>query len=91
MKLLLVAGKNVILEVYDKLSKITYFVAIVEETSAEGLAWLFRNNIWKLHELSESVILDRGPQFVAELTRKLNKMLEIETKLSTFFYPHTDS
>ena len=42
MKLLLVAGKNVILEVYDKLSKITYFVAIVEETSAEGLAWLFR-------------------------------------------------
>ncbi len=38
MKLLLVAGKNVILKVYDRLSKITYFVAIMEETSAEGLA-----------------------------------------------------
>ena len=38
MKLLLVAGKNVILKVYDRLSKITYFVAIMEEISAEGLA-----------------------------------------------------
>ena len=32
---------------------------------------LFRNNVWKLHGLPKSAVLDRGPQFVAEL----NKML----------------
>ena len=58
MKLLLVVGKNAILVVYDKLSKITYFVATMEEMSVERLASLFRNNIWKLYRLSESVILD---------------------------------
>jgi len=58
MKLLLVVGKNAILVVYDKLSKITYFVATKEEMSVERLASLFRNNIWKLYRLSESVILD---------------------------------
>ena len=46
--------------------------------------------MWKLHRLPESVVLDRGPQFAAELTRELNKMLEIKTKLSTVFYPQTD-
>jgi len=33
---------------------------------------------------------DRGPQFVAELTRELNRMLGIETRLSTAFHPQTD-
>ena len=36
------------------------------------------------------MILDRGPQFAAELTRELNKMLEIETKLSTVYHLQTD-
>jgi len=42
------------------------------------------------HGLSESVVSDRGPQFAAELTKKLNRMLEIETRLSTAFHPQTD-
>ena len=33
---------------------------------------------------------DRGPQFAAELTRELNRMLGIKTKLSMAFYPQTD-
>ena len=36
-KLLVVAGKNAILVVCDKLSKMTYFVATIEKTSVEGL------------------------------------------------------
>ena len=36
------------------------------------------------------MISDRGPQFVAGLMRELNKMLGIETKLSTAYHPETD-
>ena len=60
------------------MSKITYFVATTEETLVEGLARLFRNNVWKLHGLPESVVSDRGPQFVAELMKELNQMLGIK-------------
>ena len=84
------AGKDAILVVYDRLSKMTHFVATTEGTSAEGLARLFRDNMWKLHRLPESMVLDRGPQFVAELTKELNRMLEIKTRLSTVFHPQTD-
>jgi len=86
-KLPVVAGKDAILVVCDWLSKMTHFVATMEETSAERLARLFWNNIWKLHGLLESMVSDRGPQFAAGLMKELNKMLGIKTRLSTAFYP----
>ena len=36
------------------------------------------------------MISDRGLQFTAELTKKLNQMLGIETKLFIVFYPQTN-
>ena len=44
-KLPLVARKNTILVVFNKLSKMMYFVATIERTSAEGLAKLFKDNV----------------------------------------------
>jgi len=85
-KLPVVAGKDAILVVCDQLSKTIHFVAIIEGTSAEGLARLFSDNVWKLHRLPESVVLDGGPQFAAELTKELNRMLGIETRLLTIFH-----
>ena len=89
-KLPIVAGKDAILVVCDRLSKMAHFVATMEGTSAEGLARLFQNNIWKLYGLPESIVSDQGPQFVAGLTKELNRMLEIKTKLSMAFHPQTD-
>ena len=60
-KLPLVQGYDSILVVVDWLTKIVYFIPTTEKTSAEGLVRLFRDNVWKLHGLPESIILDRGP------------------------------
>jgi len=43
-----------------------------------------------LHELPESIISDRGVQFVAEMMKELNNLLGIQTKLSTAYHPQTD-
>jgi len=43
-----------------------------------------------LHGLPESIILDRGVQFVAGMMKELNNLLEIQTKLSTAYYPQMD-
>ena len=76
--------------VCDRFSKISHFVVMTEKITVKGLARLFRDNVWKLHGLPESVISDRGPQFVAGMTKELNKMLGIETKLSTAYHLETD-
>ena len=75
-KLPLVAGKDAILIVYNRLFKIIHFITITEEMLAEGLARLFRDNIWKLHGLLESIVSDRGPQFIVELIKELNKTVD---------------
>ena len=90
MKLPVSRGHDSILVVCDRFSKMSHFVATTEKTTAKGLANLFRDNMWKLHGLLESMISDRGLQFVAGLTKKLNKMLGIETKLSTAYHLEID-
>jgi len=85
-KLLLVAEKNAILVICNRLSKITHFVVTIKETSVKGLVQLFKDNVWKLYRLPKSVVLDKGPQFAAELIKKLNRILEIETRLLMAFY-----
>ena len=44
-KLLLVSGKDTILVVYNRLSKMAYFVATTEGISVERLARLLRDNV----------------------------------------------
>jgi len=89
-KLPIAQGYNSILVVVDRLMKMVYFIPTTEKTSAEGLARLFRDNVWKLHGLSGSIVSDRGPQFAAGIMRELNRMLGIESKLSMAFYSQTD-
>ena len=89
-KLPIVVRKNAILVVCDRLSKMTHFVVTTEGMSVKGLARLFRDNVWKLHGLPKSIVLDKGPQFVVKMTKKLNRILEIEIKLFMLYYPQTD-
>ena len=53
-KLLLVAKKNIILVMYDKLSKIAHFVAIIEKILVKELVKLFWDNTWKLYEYCDN-------------------------------------
>jgi len=64
-----------------------HFILTMEKISAEELAKLSRDHIWKLHRLSESIISDRRAQFMVGLMKELNGILGIETKLSIVFYP----
>jgi len=67
-----------------------HFIATMEKTSAEGLTKLFWDHVWKLHGLPESIISDRRVQFVAEMMKELNNLLEIQTKLLMAYHPQTD-
>jgi len=89
-KLPLAQGYDSILVVVNRLTKMVHFIPTTEKTLVEVLAKLFRDNVWKLHGLPESIVSDRGPQFVAGLMKELNKMLGIKSKLSTAFHPQTN-
>ena len=89
-KLPLAQRYDAILVVCDCFSRMAHFIATMEKILVEGLARLFRDHVWKLYRLLESIISDRGVQFAAGMIKKLNNLLGIQTKLSTTYYSQTD-
>ena len=92
VKLPLAQGYNAILVVCNRLTKMAHFIPTTEKTSAAGLARLFRDNIWKLHGLPESIISYRGAQFAAGMMRELNERLGISVMVrlgQVFLYQGT--
>ena len=81
---------NSILVVVDRLTKMVHFISTIEKILAEGLARLFRDNVWKLHGLPENIISDGELQFAAGLMRELNQILGIERKMLMAFHSQTD-
>jgi len=89
-KLPLAQGYDAILVVCNCFSKMAHFIATTEKTSAEELTKLFRDHVWKLHGLPESIISDRRVQFAVGMMKELNNLLGIQMKLSTAYHPQTD-
>ena len=86
-------GKNAILVVMFRLTKMRHFIPCVadeEGTSAEETAAMLLRHLWKHHGLCSTAVSDRGPQFVAEVWKHLCRLLRIEARLSTAFHPETD-
>ena len=54
------------------------------------VAEAFAQNVFKLHELPNTIISDQESQFISEFWRILCTCLEIEAQLSTAYHPETD-
>ena len=90
MNLPLAQGYDSILVVVDRLTKMAHFIPTAKKMTAGELAGLFRDNVWKLHSLPESIISDRGLKFIAGVMRELNSMLGINNKLLMAFHLQMD-
>ena len=80
-------GHDAIMVALDSLGKRGHFIPINTTISAKGSARLFRDNVWKLHGLPTRIISDRGPQFTAEFTKELYRLLGIKPALTTAYHP----
>ena len=45
--------------------------------SAEDIAKIYRDEIWKLHRIPRKILSDRGPQFASRFIEQLTKALGI--------------
>ena len=83
-------GYDAILVICDRFTKQVHIIPTTKEMNSLGLVCLYQDHVWKLHGLPNTVISDYGPQFALGFMRELNKILGIETKLSTAYHPKTD-
>lgn len=81
---------DAVLVVVDRLTKMAHFVPCNSNLNSQTFARLYRDSIFRLHGLPESVVSDRGSIFTSSFTMELSKILSIRTRLSTAFHPQTD-
>ena len=83
-------GYNAICVIVDRFSKQMHAIPTTTKLSAEGMAKIYRDHVFRLHGLPRKIIHDRGTQFDAKMMKELYKLLHIEGNPSTAYHPQTD-
>ena len=83
-------GYDSIFVVVDHFTKQIHLRPTKTTATAEDLADLFIEHIWKLHGIPLRTISDRGPTFNSAFIRRLWKELGIKPQFSTAYHPQTD-
>jgi hypothetical protein len=83
-------GNDMIYVVIDRLSKRSYSIPCQKTITAKGMARLFIHHVWRTHGPPDTIVSDRGPQFISAFWAEFCRILGIKLKLSTAFHPQTD-
>ena len=83
-------GMDAIVVIVDRFTKMIRLKATTINISLEGIAKIYRDEIWKLHGIPRKILSDRGPQFASKFMEELTKALETKRQLSTAYHPQTD-
>ena len=64
--------------------------ATTTNISSEGIAKIYRDEIWKIHGVPRMILSNRGPQFASKFMENFTKVLGTKRKLSMAYHPQTD-
>src|SRR5450432_4017507 len=84
------AGYDKVFVVIDRLSKQAISIPCYKTVTAEDMAQLYITYVYRYYGPPESIVSDRGPQFVSQFWKEFCRILGIKLKLSTAFHPQTD-
>ena len=84
------SGFTSILVVVDRLSKMVHFLPTFDAVSAEDVAALFRDRIFCLHGMPQSIVSDRDVKFTSAFWTELHRLLGVRLNLSTAYHPQSD-
>ncbi|KJZ68492.1 hypothetical protein HIM_12118 [Hirsutella minnesotensis 3608] len=73
-----------------RLSKRTFSLPTYTTCTAQDMAWLFYEHIWRTYGAPETITSDRGPQFISSFWNELCRLVGTKMKLSTAEHPQTD-
>ena len=83
-------GFDSILVVVDRLGKRPVSVPYYKTTTARELATLFIKHIWRHYGPPDTIVSDRGPQFISSFWKEFCDVLGTKLKLATAEQPQTD-
>ena len=84
---------NVICIIIDRLIKKRHYVSCwsdEQDLNAEEIAFIIIWNVFRLHELSDTIVFDRGSQFISMIWKHMCARLRIKANMSIAFHSLTN-
>jgi hypothetical protein len=84
---------NAILMIINRLTKMHHYISCTttkEDINDEKIVQLLINHVWKLHELSSTIVSNRDFQFISLVWKTICQIQKINVKLSTAFHFEID-
>jgi hypothetical protein len=83
-------GYNSIWVIVDRLTKSAHFIPISTVYRVRQYAELYMSHIVRYHDISKTIIFDRGSIFVARFWEQLHECLGTHLIRSSAYHPQTD-
>jgi Integrase zinc binding domain/Integrase core domain len=83
-------GYDMILVFIDRLGKDSVSIPCHKTIDARGMAQLFIQWVYRFGHTPETIISDRGPQFVSSFWNEFCRIIGVKVKLSTAYHKETD-
>ena len=80
-------GHGAIWVIIDRLTKVAHFIPVNEKYRVSKLAELYVDNILRLHGAPRSIVLDRGPQYIAKFWKSLYGSIGTTLEYSSAYHP----
>jgi transposase InsO family protein len=84
------SGQDNLIVFICRLSKRSISIPCYKDTDAQQTARIYLDRVWRYYGPAETIVSDRGPQFVSEFWKEFNRILGTKIKLSTAAHPQTD-
>ena len=82
-------GKDAILTVVDKATKMCHFIACAKTISAKEVAKLYWHQVGKLHGIPQVIINHRDPRFTGKFWRDLWRVLGTDLRMGSGYHPES--
>lgn len=83
-------GFNMVVVFIDRLSKKAVTIPCKITVNAKNLAEIYLIHCFRHVGIPESIVSDRGAQFISYFWKYLCQLLQVERRLSTAYHPETD-
>jgi transposase InsO family protein len=83
-------GYDNVFVVIDRLSKQSISMPCFKTATAQDMAKLYVQHVYRYQGAPETMVSDRGPQFVSAFWKEFTRILGVKLKLSTANHPQTD-
>jgi hypothetical protein len=81
---------NCLMVVVDRFSKFAHFIPLLHPFSAQQVAQVFLDNIYRLHGMPTHIISDRDRIFTSAFWRELFRLAQTTLSMSSAYHPQTD-